>query len=101
MAEAAGRIANEEKCLRKFKSAGAISPETAVKLEEIDLERDFVLKDLIKWGLLKETKDGRYYAPSEETTSKPENKSKRREPYLKRLLRQARNWTWKNRPSDI
>ncbi|MGB9778879.1 MAG: hypothetical protein ACPLW8_05690 [Candidatus Bathyarchaeales archaeon] len=45
---------------RKLKKAKATSEETAKKPEELDISTD-ALEKLRKWGLVKQTKDGRYY----------------------------------------
>ena len=61
MAEAAGRIIEWEKCLKKPKMAGAVSPETAVSAKKAGIEEDWILKDLLWFGDIKRTKDGRYF----------------------------------------
>jgi len=49
-------MANE----KKLKDAKATSEETAKKPEELGISMD-ALEKLEKWGLVKRTKDGRYY----------------------------------------
>ena len=64
MAELAGRIVKEREILRKFKKAGAISPETAVTAKEADVYEGYYLSDLVRWGRIKKTSDNRYYVVS-------------------------------------
>jgi NADH/NAD ratio-sensing transcriptional regulator Rex len=61
MAEAAGRVIEWKKCLKKLKAASANSPETAVSAEKAGIEEDWILKDLLWFGDIKRTEDGRYY----------------------------------------
>lgn len=53
-----------EKICRKIAAAGALSPETAVKLEEAGITSEWekrAAKRLVKEGKLRVTEDGRYY----------------------------------------
>jgi hypothetical protein len=53
-----------ENIYRKIAAAGALSPETAVKLEEVGITGEWdkrAAKRLVKEGKLRMTKDGRYY----------------------------------------
>lgn len=54
----------DERVLRRMATAGALSPETAVKPEDAGITDDWdkrVLKRLVKEGKLAVTEDGRYY----------------------------------------
>ena len=46
--------------------AGAVSPETAVSAEKAGIKKDWILKDLLWFGDVKKTDDGRYYVPCED-----------------------------------
>jgi hypothetical protein len=65
MAEVAGRIVMIEKNFKRLKEAGAFSPETAVKAEEVGITSRRMLKDLIEFKNVKKTEDNRYYISCE------------------------------------
>ena len=47
--------------VERYLKAGAVSPETARRLTDLELREHYILPDAVKRGLLVETGDGRYY----------------------------------------
>jgi hypothetical protein len=61
---AARKLARQNRLIRKFRDAGALSPATAVTLEEIGVEDPKTLRRMVDKGVFIEAGDHRYYMDS-------------------------------------
>jgi len=52
---------HQTKMLEKLKKARALSPDTAVALEEVEIKRNPIFDMLVKQNKVKRTENGRYY----------------------------------------
>ena len=58
---AAAIVARQNKYIRRFQEAGAVSPETAVDLEQIGCRESFVFRRLVERSVFLATPQGKYY----------------------------------------
>jgi len=57
---------HQTKMLEKLKKARALSPDTAVALEEVEIKRNPIFDMLVKQNKVKRTENGRYYVDCKE-----------------------------------
>lgn len=60
--------AKRNRIIRKFREAGALTPETAVTLDDLQLNRQFIVQTLINRRVLVEAEDGRLYLDEDRNT---------------------------------
>jgi len=58
---AAAIVARQNKYIRRFQEAGAVSPETAMDLDQIGCRESLVFRRLVDRGIFKATLQGKYY----------------------------------------
>lgn len=54
-------VARQKKYMRRFQEAGAVSPETAVDLEQIGCRESLIFRRLVERGVFLTTPQGKYY----------------------------------------
>jgi hypothetical protein len=80
---AAAIVARQNKAIRRFKEAGAVSPETAVELDQIGLRDSRVFRRMVDRDVFKTTVQGKYYM---DVDAAEEYRKRRRERALTALL---------------
>ena len=54
-------ISRQNRLIRAFREAGAVSPESAVKPDDIGIREGWVFRRMIAYGVFQGTEEGRYY----------------------------------------